>query len=155
MDLDPVISQLRKSTASHSKVPQEVEQVLNFLEATRADSQTTASAMEELARRLDSMKLELESMRFNTSELVARLQHTNSMLSAQHLTEQMEEAARQVAGDMQGLVGAYAAHVNHSMSAEISSCAPLVDIARHSKAAVCDYALDPFVSSSLVFYACS
>uniref|UniRef100_A0A915EES4 Uncharacterized protein n=1 Tax=Ditylenchus dipsaci TaxID=166011 RepID=A0A915EES4_9BILA len=73
--------------------------------------------MKDITTRLEKLGLDLESMQLNATDW-----STNWVAN----------------------IDKYAQHVNHSMMTEISSCVPISNIAENTRAAVCDYTLDPF-----------
>uniref|UniRef100_A0A914SHL9 Uncharacterized protein n=1 Tax=Parascaris equorum TaxID=6256 RepID=A0A914SHL9_PAREQ len=77
------------------------------------------------------------------SGLFARLQHAHTLLSS-HMSVYLDEATSELRAYLKGAVAAYNEHIRHSVATEVTSCAPLAEIARGSRDALCSHFVDPF-----------
>ncbi|KAI1722570.1 prominin domain-containing protein [Ditylenchus destructor] len=145
--LDNVLEQLTKiSEKKLTNTPvHEAEVVIKYLESLKPEAQALASQLKAIVISLEKLKKDLDGMQFNATELRGQLQHTNSVLMADNLSDRLYTAANEVVlEDLVQNVERYANHVNRSMMTEISSCEPIKEIAKNTRAALCDYTIDPF-----------
>uniref|UniRef100_A0A915PRA3 Prominin-like protein n=1 Tax=Setaria digitata TaxID=48799 RepID=A0A915PRA3_9BILA len=98
-----------------------------------------ASALKMLTELNDRLKrLTLPSV-----ALTGKLQHAQALLSS-NLNEYFRTAADQLVHEMEQQIGNYIQHVRIQMSTNVSSCVPLFNIVRRTRAALCQAFVDPF-----------
>uniref|UniRef100_A0A914GRK9 Prominin-like protein n=1 Tax=Globodera rostochiensis TaxID=31243 RepID=A0A914GRK9_GLORO len=125
----------------------ELDAVMHFLEELRPDTVQVRAQLEQTCGQLEQLQREVHALRFNASLLLENLQHAETELSSKDkLRAQLQAVAGEVADELLERVRIYERHVNHSMTTEVSSCAPLASIASNVRVALCDYALDPLNS---------
>ncbi|VDM51974.1 unnamed protein product [Angiostrongylus costaricensis] len=97
---------------------------------------------------LTKLNKRLEKMQVPISSLIAKLQHSQALLS-ENLQENVEKAAREQLVGIFDNIDQYIDHVRFEMQHDVSSCAPIAAIVSSSASAVCDHTIDTLVSSYL------
>jgi len=134
-------------TSIKSAAGGQLEAVQHFLEEQRPEAVHLRTQMDTACARLTRLQQEVQALRIPHAELMAQLRRAEDALGTEaRLRHALQEVAGEVADDVLERVRIYERHINTSMSTEVSSCTPLADIAQGTRAALCDYALDPLNS---------
>uniref|UniRef100_A0A9J2PCI2 Prominin n=1 Tax=Ascaris lumbricoides TaxID=6252 RepID=A0A9J2PCI2_ASCLU len=124
--------------------PRAVEAVLERLRVIEASSaRPLRSLFRDVLSNVTAINEQLVNLSMPVSGLFARLQHAHTLLSS-HMSVYLDEAASELRAHLKDAITAYNEHIRHSMATEVTSCAPLAEIARGSRDALCSHLVDPF-----------
>nr|CAD2188884.1 unnamed protein product [Meloidogyne enterolobii] len=139
---------LRQSSEEKQKGQvEELETVLHFLEELRPDTVQVRALIENVCSRLEQFRSDVFALKIDSESLLKDVEKAQKELgSEQKLRQNLHSVALKVANEFADLVRQYGEHINNSMNNEVTSCAPLAEIAVHTREAICDYALDPINS---------
>ncbi|KAE9414224.1 hypothetical protein Angca_007707, partial [Angiostrongylus cantonensis] len=87
-------------------------------------------------------KRQLRKMQVPISSLIAKLQHSQALLS-ENLQGNVEKAAREQLVGIFDNINQYIDHVKFEVQHDVSSCAPIAAIVSSSASALCDHTVDP------------
>uniref|UniRef100_A0A915AY66 Uncharacterized protein n=1 Tax=Parascaris univalens TaxID=6257 RepID=A0A915AY66_PARUN len=137
---EPVIADVGREKVS----PRAVKAILERLRAIEASSaRPLRSLFRDVLSNVTAINEQLVNLSMPVSGLFARLQHAHTLLSS-HMSVYLDEATSELRAYLKGAVAAYNEHIRHSVATEVTSCAPLAEIARGSRDALCSHFVDPF-----------
>ncbi|KAL7077640.1 hypothetical protein ACQ4LE_003230 [Meloidogyne hapla] len=126
---------------------EELESVLHFLEELRPDTVQVRALIENVCSRLEQFRSDVFALKIDSESLLKDVDKAQKELgSEQKLRQNLHSVALKVSNEFADLVRQYGEHINKSMNSEVTSCAPLAEIASHTREAICDYTLDPINS---------
>lgn len=109
--------------------------------------------LETLHTNITLLDEKLSKLQVPVSSLLVKLQHAQALLS-ENIKEHFSRAAKEEFDQLVGNIDHYVKHVKNQMETDVSSCTPLVQIVRHSTAAICNYTIDPLNGSWMCMLIC-
>uniref|UniRef100_A0A915MMX7 Uncharacterized protein n=1 Tax=Meloidogyne javanica TaxID=6303 RepID=A0A915MMX7_MELJA len=118
-------------------------------EELRPDTVQVRALIENVCSRLKQFRSDVFALKIDSESLLKDVEKAQKELgSEQKLRQNLHSVALKVANEFADLVRQYGEHINNSMNNEVTSCAPLAEIASHTREAICDYALDPILRTT-------
>jgi len=142
IDLDPRLNGFTEQTKS-AQMPGEVTSALNSLDEFQRDTtQPLSHTLDEILQDMVQLNDHFSFGTFSPSEAVPALQHARALLEVD-FKGQMEVAAQEVVASLADELTDYIHHVESSVTTDVTSCAPVKDILRNSRAALCSHTIYP------------
>lgn len=94
----------------------EVETIVKYLDELKPSALSVLTQIESTSTRMEKLKVELDRLTFNNTDLHAKLQHTNAMLNSAAFSERLDEAAAQVTDEISLVIQQYVNHINQTVS---------------------------------------
>ncbi|CAJ0584579.1 unnamed protein product, partial [Mesorhabditis spiculigera] len=129
--------------AQHSGRPQAVSSIIEQVrEIDERIAQPLRSRLEVLYKNLTDLDTRLHELQVPVSSLIGKLEHAQALLS-QDVRSHVEQAARDVLRQLINTFEQYVEHTKFQIENDVSSCGPISDVARNSRAALCGHTIDP------------
>uniref|UniRef100_A0AC34QVR4 Prominin-like protein n=1 Tax=Panagrolaimus sp. JU765 TaxID=591449 RepID=A0AC34QVR4_9BILA len=143
IDLDPRMNGFHEQT-KNSQLPGEVTSALNSLDEFQRDTTRPLShALDEIMQDILQLNDHFSFGTFSPAEAIPALQHARALLEVD-FDGQMETAAQEVVASLADELTDYINHVETAVSSDVTSCAPVKEILRNSRAALCLHTIYPF-----------
>uniref|UniRef100_A0A914YMG1 Prominin-like protein n=1 Tax=Panagrolaimus superbus TaxID=310955 RepID=A0A914YMG1_9BILA len=142
IDLAPRLNGYNEIT-KNTQLPQEVNQAMdNLNEFQLQTTQPLSHSLDEIMQDLIQLNDHFDFGTFSPAEAVPSLQHARALLEVD-FKGQMEVAAAEVVKGLANELDEYIHHVEISVANDVTSCLPVKEILRNSRAALCSHTIYP------------
>uniref|UniRef100_A0A7E4W0C3 Prominin-like protein n=1 Tax=Panagrellus redivivus TaxID=6233 RepID=A0A7E4W0C3_PANRE len=142
IDVAPRLNGYNEMT-KNAQLPAEVAQALdNLNEFQLSTTQPLSHSLDEIMQDLLQLNDHFDFGSFSPADAVPGLQHARALLEVD-FKGQMEVAAGEVIKSLANELDDYIQHVDNAVSTDVTSCTPVKEILRNSRAALCAHMVYP------------